>query len=122
MERRVKAKQLSATDTAPVLPALAAPVFAALGDPTRLALVMRLSDGQARAIAALAAGTSLTRQGVTKHLRVLESGGLVVPSRAGREKRYTLRPDTVTRARDALTEIAAQWDAARESRRSRVDS
>ena len=89
-----------------------AAVFAALGDPTRLALVARLSDGQPRSISLLAAASALTRQAVTKHLRVLERAGLVQSLRVGRESRYTYRPEPVAEARKYLTTVAAQWDDA----------
>lgn len=90
----------------------AAPIFAALGDPTRLSLLTRLSDGQARSIAALSAGAAMTRQAVTKHLRVLEKVGLVRSDRVGRESRYALRPEPLAAARSYLDEVSAQWDDA----------
>ncbi|MFI5128326.1 MAG: helix-turn-helix domain-containing protein, partial [Candidatus Acidiferrales bacterium] len=49
-----------------------APVFAALGDKTRLSLVAQLCGGQPRSISQLTRGSRLTRQAITKHLRVLE--------------------------------------------------
>jgi DNA-binding transcriptional ArsR family regulator len=90
----------------------AAPVFAALGDRTRLALVARLSDGEPRSIAALSADTRLTRQAVTKHLRVLEAVGLVASGRVGRESRFAFRPEPLAEARSYLAEVSAQWDGA----------
>jgi DNA-binding transcriptional ArsR family regulator len=60
----------------------AAPVFAALGDETRLALMARLRSGRPQSIAHLALGLPLTRQDVTKHLQVLSHAGLVVTGRA----------------------------------------
>lgn len=89
-----------------------AQVFAALGDPTRLALLTRLSGGEDRSIAALSADTGLTRQGVTKHLAVLEGAGLVAHSRQGRETRFRYRPEPVAQAMAHLDAISAQWDAA----------
>ena len=89
-----------------------APIFAALGDSTRLALLMRLSGGQALSITMLAADTRLTRQAVTKHLRVLEAVGLVESVRTGRESRYACRPEPLTDARAWLDRVAAQWDEA----------
>jgi DNA-binding transcriptional ArsR family regulator len=89
-----------------------APVFAALGDETRLALVAELSGGAARSIAQLTEGTNLTRQAVTKHLRVLEGAGLVRSSRAGRESRFGLEPRSLNDARRFLEEVSAQWDQA----------
>lgn len=89
-----------------------APVFAALGDPTRLALLSKLSDGERRSIATLSAGGRLTRQAVTKHLHVLEQAGLVSSSRDGRQRSYAFRPETVAEARTWLDQVSAQWDEA----------
>lgn len=89
-----------------------APVFAALGDRTRLSLLTRLSDGEARSIAALSEDTRLTRQAVTKHLRVLEAAGLVSSLRVGREHRFAYRPEPLDEARAYLDRVSAQWDAA----------
>jgi DNA-binding transcriptional ArsR family regulator len=90
----------------------AAPVFAALGDPTRLDLVSRLRDGRPLSIVQLTRGTGLSRQGVSKHLRVLERAGLVAVRHVGRERRYTLRPGPLGTARDYLEQVSAQWDEA----------
>jgi DNA-binding transcriptional ArsR family regulator len=89
-----------------------APVFAALGDPTRLSLLTRLSDGRTRSIAALSGDSRLTRQAVTKHLRVLERAGLVRSLRVGRESRFVYRPEPVAEAKTYLDAVSAQWDAA----------
>lgn len=90
----------------------AAPLFAALADPTRLALVERLADGAPRPIVALAAGSALTRQAVTKHLAVLRTAGLVARRPAGRQTLYALRPERLAEARAWLDSIGAQWDDA----------
>jgi DNA-binding transcriptional ArsR family regulator len=89
-----------------------APVFAALGDGTRLELVSRLSDGQARSISQLSDGLELTRQGVTKHLRVLEQAGIVNSDRVGRESLFTFVPDRIEQAQTYLETVSAQWDDA----------
>ena len=98
-----------------------APVFAALGDPTRLSLLMKLSDGRTRSIAALSADTRLTRQAVTKHLHVLEHAGLVSCARAGRESRFAYRPEPVAAARSYLETVSAQWDDALSRLRALVE-
>lgn len=90
----------------------AAPLFAALADPTRLALIGRLADGQPRPIVALASGSALSRQAVTKHLAVLQGAGLVARRPAGRETRYALRPERLAEARAWLDEISGQWEDA----------
>jgi len=89
-----------------------APVFAALGDQTRLSLLRTLSDGRRRSITALSAGTNLTRQAVTKHLRVLEDAGLVSSSHVGRESHFAFRPEPIVAIRSYLDEVSAQWDDA----------
>ena len=96
-------------------------VFAALGDHTRLSLLLRLSDGATQSIANLSADTRLTRQAVTKHLRVLEQAGLVRNMRAGRESRFAYRPEPIEEARSYLDTVSAQWDAALERLRSFVE-
>lgn len=98
-----------------------APVFAALGDRTRLALLTRLSDGRPRSIAKLSADTTLTRQAVTKHLRVLEDVGLVAGEKIGRESRFSYRPEPVADARAYLDTVSAQWDDALSRLRALVE-
>jgi len=87
-----------------------AAVFAALGDETRLALVSALCSGEERSIAELTHGSKLTRQAITKHLRVLESAGIVHSARAGRESRFGLDPAPLRELRDYLGRVSAQWD------------
>ena len=99
-----------------------APVFAALGDRTRLSLLMKLSDGRTRSIAMLSADTRLTRQAVTKHLRVLEGVGLVESTRSGRETRFVCRPEPFKAARAYLDAVSAHWDDALERLRAHVEA
>jgi DNA-binding transcriptional ArsR family regulator len=89
-----------------------APAFAALGDATRLALVATLASGEPRSIAELTAGSKLTRQAITKHLRVLEGAGMVRCARAGRESRFAFDPRPVEEMREYLASVSAEWDAA----------
>lgn len=89
-----------------------APVFAALGDPTRLRLVAALCANGALSIAQLTPGTAVTRQAVTKHLEVLAGAGIVHDIRHGRERLWELQPSRIDEARRALDAIAAQWDQA----------
>jgi DNA-binding transcriptional ArsR family regulator len=98
-----------------------AEVFAALGDPTRLSLVMRLSDGETRSIARLSLDAAMSRQALTKHLRVLERAGLVESVRAGRESRFAFRPEPVEAAKACLEAAARQWDEALGRLRAFVD-
>jgi DNA-binding transcriptional ArsR family regulator len=89
-----------------------APVFAALGDETRLSLVSKLSGGASLSITELTSGAGVTRQAITKHLRVLEGAGLVRGLRRGRESLYQLSPEPLDEARRALDIISQQWDQA----------
>ncbi|HEX5953175.1 MAG TPA: metalloregulator ArsR/SmtB family transcription factor [Rhodanobacteraceae bacterium] len=89
-----------------------APMFAALGDATRLRLIAALCAGGALSIAQLTAGTAITRQAVTKHLEVLADAGLVHDTRQGRERLWELQPSRIDEARRSLDTIAAQWDQA----------
>jgi DNA-binding transcriptional ArsR family regulator len=89
-----------------------APVFAALGDPTRLRLVAALCAGGALSIAQLTAGTAITRQAVTKHLEVLAGAGLVRDIRQGRERVWELEASRIDEARRALDAISQRWDQA----------
>jgi len=89
-----------------------APVFAALGDETRLLLVARLCDEGPRSISQLAAGSRLTRQAITKHLRVLERARIVHSVRAGRESRFALDPAPIEKAKSYLDLVSEQWDEA----------
>ena len=103
---------MSAHRTAPVGRAQVAPVFAALGDPTRLALVDRLCSGGPLSIARLTAGSDVTRQAITKHLGVLARARLVTDVHQGRERIWTLDPGHLVEARGYLEEISIQWDRA----------
>jgi DNA-binding transcriptional ArsR family regulator len=88
------------------------PVFAALGDETRLRLVSRLCEQGPLSIAKLAAGSDVTRQAITKHLHVLEEAGLVRGAREGRENVWELEPRRLEDARRWLDVISKQWDDA----------
>jgi DNA-binding transcriptional ArsR family regulator len=87
-----------------------AEIFAALGDATRLSVLDRLSRGTPQSIVRLTAGTRLTRQAVTKHLRVLERAGVVHSARVGREQQFAFRPAPLKGAQDYLARVSDQWD------------
>lgn len=89
-----------------------ASVFAALGDETRLRLVSRLCDGGPLSITNLATGSSITRQAITKHLRVLAAAGLVQNARHGRESVWRLNRQRLAEAQHHLDLISKQWDDA----------
>lgn len=92
--------------------ARSAPLFAALGDETRLVIVARLSSGAPLPIVRLAEGTGVTRQAITKHLLVLAAAGVVRSMRAGRERVWELEPEPLRDAERSLARISAQWDEA----------
>jgi DNA-binding transcriptional ArsR family regulator len=98
-----------------------AAVFAALGDETRLSLVGKLSSGPPQSISRLAEGSTLTRQAITKHLRVLEGAGVVRSVRAGRESLFAFRPEPLRELRSYLDQVSHQWDDALERLRSFVE-
>jgi DNA-binding transcriptional ArsR family regulator len=90
----------------------AAPLFAALGDETRLRLLIRLSSGGPGSITHLSAKSAVSRQAISKHLRVLSDAGLVHSTRRGREQVWDLEPERLTDAHDYLDRISRQWDEA----------
>jgi DNA-binding transcriptional ArsR family regulator len=90
--------------------AYAAPIFAALGDETRLALVSKLGESGPLSIARLTAGANVTRQAITKHLEVLSEAGLVRGERSGRERLWAVEGEKLEEARRCLDEISQEWD------------
>ena len=98
-----------------------APLFAALGDKTRLSLLLKLSGGSLFSITRLTEGSSITRQAITKHLRVLEASGLIRSIRQGRENLFLLEPKAIAEARGALELISQQWDQALERLKAFVE-
>jgi len=99
-----------------------ATVFAALGDETRLSLVAKLCGGQARSISQLTEGSKLTRQAITKHLRVLESAGVVHAVRTGRESLFEFDPQRIDETKKYLDLVSEQWDQALSRLKSFVES
>ncbi|MEO7720052.1 MAG: metalloregulator ArsR/SmtB family transcription factor [Capsulimonas sp.] len=89
-----------------------AAIFAALGDETRLSLVAKLCGGQPYSISRLTEGSHITRQAVTKHLRVLEEVGLVRSMRAGRESLFEFNPEPMEEVKEYLDLVSKQWDNA----------
>lgn len=87
-------------------------VFSALGDTTRLHLVHRLVERSPLSVSELGEGLAVTRQGVTKHLQVLEEAGVISAQKQGRERLYSLEERSLRQAREFLTGISAGWDRA----------
>ena len=99
-----------------------ASVFAALGDETRLSLIAKLCGGQRYSIIQLTQGSKLTRQAITKHLRVLESVGIVHSVRTGRESRFEFDPEPMEGIKEYLDFVSKQWDQVLSRLKSFVDN
>lgn len=99
----------------------AAPVFAALGDATRIHMVARLGADGPMSTVRLGLGVGVTRQAIAKHLRVLADAGLVLAARRGREQIWELQRPQLEMARRCLEHISSQWDEALERLRALVE-
>jgi DNA-binding transcriptional ArsR family regulator len=86
-------------------------LFAALADPVRRSLLVNLAEHSPRTATQLAQEYPITRQGVLKHLTILEDAGLVAVHQSGREKRYTLMPEPLEEIDQWIQDIGAKWDA-----------
>lgn len=99
----------------------AAPLFAALGDRTRLRLVLRFSADGPGSTTRPAARSAVSRQAVSKHRRVLSDAGLVRSTRRGRERIWELEPSRLADAHAYLDHISLRWDRALERLRCLVE-
>jgi DNA-binding transcriptional ArsR family regulator len=99
-----------------------APVFAALGDETRLHIVARLCAEGPLSIARLSEGSGVTRQAITKHLNALADAGLAKNARSGREQIWELETRRLEMARRCLDQISDQWDSAINRLKAYVES
>jgi len=104
------------------VPRRVAPLFAALGDETRLGVVERLCREGPQSIVRLTSGTRVSRQAVTKHLHALASAGVVRSRRAGRERIWEVRTGRLLEAQGWLERISTQWDEALERLRAFVET
>ncbi len=100
----------------------AAPLFAALGDPTRLHIVARLCEDGPLSITRLTEGSRVSRQAVSKHLDALSEAGFVRGERAGRERIWELQPRRLAQVRRYLDQISEQWDEAIDRLRALVEN
>ncbi|WP_259780344.1 ArsR/SmtB family transcription factor [Aestuariispira ectoiniformans] len=87
-------------------------IFSALGDPTRLGLVASLLKEDEQTLSSLADTSPLTRQGLTRHLQVLEDAGVVESTRVGRERLFRLSPEPFRDMQDYLAQVSQRWDEA----------
>jgi DNA-binding transcriptional ArsR family regulator len=98
-----------------------APLFAALGDPNRLAMVSRLCAGGPLPTIRLKQATRVSRQAVTRHLQMLEETGIVKSQRVGRDRLWWIETRRIKEIRRYLDQISAQWDATSERLRRFVE-
>lgn len=99
----------------------AAPLFAALGDATRLGLLVSLCSGGPLSVTRLSDKFEVSRQAITKHLEVLAEAGLVRSSRQGRERIWSFEPKRLDDAHRYLERLSRQWDDALERLRAFVE-
>ena len=90
----------------------AAPLFAALGDATRLGLLISLCSSGPLSVTRLSSKFAVSRQAITKHLDVLTEAGLVRSSRQGRERIWEFEPKRLEDAQQLLDRLSRQWDDA----------
>src|SRR6187549_1177841 len=86
------------------------PVFAALADPVRRSLIQNLAAHSPRTATQLAAEYPISRQGIRKHLTILQDAGLVSVEQAGRDKCYSLTPAPFGDLEQWLAKIEILWD------------
>lgn len=86
------------------------PIFAALADPMRRELLVNLAEHSPKTATQLAEEYPITRQGILKHLNILEEAGLVIVQQKGREKRYTFTPQPLGQLEQWIQAISAKWD------------
>ena len=87
-----------------------APIFHALADPMRRNLLVNLAENSPKTATQLAGEFPITRQGILKHLNILEDAGLVAVHQIGREKRYALTPEPLNELEHWLKQLTAKWD------------
>jgi DNA-binding transcriptional ArsR family regulator len=86
------------------------PIFAALADPTRRKLLANLAESSPKTATQLAEEYPITRQGILKHLRILEAAGLVAVNQQGREKRYSFTPEPLSELEQWIQDLSGKWD------------
>ena len=84
-------------------------VFRAIADPTRRSIMAMLSDGE-RSLNEITAQYEMTRPAVTKHLKILEQGGLIRVRAQGRERLHALKPEALKTVSDFVSFFSPFWD------------
>jgi DNA-binding transcriptional ArsR family regulator len=85
-------------------------VFAALADGRRREILKRLANEGEKTATELAQELPITRQGVSKHLNILATASLVSVRQVGRDKRYSVTPQSLAEAVNWLESLTALWD------------
>jgi DNA-binding transcriptional ArsR family regulator len=96
-------------------------IFRALGDPTRLEMVRRLSSGESYTITSVSSGLKITRQGARKHLQILSDAKLITLKPKGRDTHILLDRKTLERGKTFIAELERRWDMRLEALRQFVD-
>ena len=96
-------------------------VFSALGDPTRLEMVRRLSSGAPYTISTVSTGLNISRQGARKHLQILTDANIVTLEPKGRDTNVQLHRDTLEKCKIFIADLEQQWDKRLEALRRFVD-
>ena len=99
-----------------------AQIFRALGDPLRLEMIRRLSDGQTYTISSVSSELGISRQGARKHLQVLLDAHLISLEPKGRDVLVQVEPTTLNQAKKFIAELELQWDHRLETLRQFVES
>ncbi len=86
-------------------------LFAALADPTRLAVFEQIAAGAPMTATELSKQLPVSRQAISKHLSILDDAGLVERTRSGREVRFTARGEHLEEVVTWAAGIGAEWDA-----------
>lgn len=86
------------------------PIFNALADATRRAMLARLAQGEAT-VGALSAPFSISAPAISRHLKVLERASLITNERHGKERICRLRPETLASAKEWLDFSDRFWNA-----------
>jgi DNA-binding transcriptional ArsR family regulator len=85
-------------------------LFAALADPTRRAILVRLAKGEAN-VGTLSRPFAMSAPAISRHLKVLEGAQLITNQRRGKQRLCRLRPETLAKAQDWLDFSRRFWGA-----------
>ncbi|HEY4899096.1 MAG TPA: helix-turn-helix domain-containing protein [Candidatus Nanopelagicaceae bacterium] len=96
-------------------------LFRALGDPSRLEMMQRLSSGEPYTINSISHGLSITRQGARKHLQILADADLITLESKGRDTSVRLNRETLDEGKAFIIELEKRWDKRLEALRQFVD-